>query len=90
MPNRAVTPLAQLQGREYAMLYPYRDDGSGPGPHYLESGPLTMYRSLEIEHIPLPVGDYCYSFTVEDVFRNEWETELVRVHWDGQRLTVVE
>ena len=90
MPNRAVMPLAQLQGREYEILYPYYSaEGERTG-YYLESRPLTMYRALELEHMPLPVGDYCYSFSVEDVFRNHHETELVRVHWDGERAIPVE
>lgn len=90
MPGRAVISLHQLQGREYQLLYPYCDgDGVQRGLDRL-SDYLTMYRGLYVEYTPLPAGEYYCRYTVKDIFRRDYSTELVKLYWDGRKYNLAE
>lgn len=90
MPNRAVISFQQMQGRDYRLLYPYCDESGIWQNHYRLGNSMTMYRSLDVEYVPLPAGEYYCGYTVEDIFRHEYRTELIKLYWDGQRYTLAE
>ena len=87
--NRNVKPLSQLAGQEYRLMYPV----DGIEDHYTRfesSKKLTMYRSLELEDMPLPEGQYYLQFIVFDLFMRPMELERIEVSWDGETLSFPE
>ena len=90
MPSRSVISFNQMQGQEFRLLYPVNKENDAQRDYYITSAPLTLYRSIEVEYAPLPVGTYYCSFTVEDIFKCEYETELVELYWDGSEFTAAE
>ena len=83
MTNRNVTELSKLAGREYRLLYPI----DGNLRFFETSAPLTMYRSLEVEEITLPAGDYFIEYEVDDMFERPFVLDRVKLHWDGKEIT---
>ena len=89
MPSRTITSLYRVSGQEFRLLYPcYSLDGEPDG-KYTSSNPLTMYRAMEIDEVPLPVGTYYCNFTVRDIFGHHAHTALIGLTWDGQTFSVV-
>ena len=81
--NRSLKPLAMLVGREYRLLYPV--DGAGTAYH--DSAPLTMYRSLDVQEVPLPAGTYFLEYEIVDVFMHSTVLDRVEIQWDGNTMT---
>ena len=84
MPDRSIISFNQMQGREYRLLYPCCDDDGAKTESFQFSDTMTMYRGLEVDYAPLPVGEYYCSFTVRDIFRRSHTTQLVKLSWDGE------
>lgn len=88
MPNRVVISLQQMQGQDYRLLYPCCNDDGSRQKNYRFSDIMTMPRVLYVEYAPLAPGTYWVGYTVEDIFRREYRTPLVKLYWDGERYTV--
>jgi len=88
LPNRNVQSLAQLAGREYQILYPVITGSEEEIWH--ASGPLTMYRSLEVKETSLPAGSYEMDYMVNDIFGRTHVVDTVKMYWDGQTVTFPE
>ena len=87
-PNRGVKSLSMLQGQEYRLLYPVYT-GQDDGRTVYEAGePMTMYRGLRIEEIPLPPGVYACDFVMENCFFQSYRTELIKMYWDGSAFSI--
>ena len=88
--NRSVEPLSALAGQEYRFLYPVDGQGDGDEAYYQLSQPMTMYRSLEIEEIPLPEGTYYLEYEVDDIFMRPYLLDRIEFYWDGENMTFPE
>ena len=86
--NRSVKPLSALVGQEYCFLYPV--DGEDGDAGYQSSEPLTMYRKLDVEEIPLPEGTYYLEYEVIDMFMRSFVLDRIEFHWDGENMTFPE
>ncbi len=80
--NRSVRPLSALTGQEYQLLYPIYG-----GADYQFSKALSMYRSLDVQEIPLPPGTYYLQYEIDDVFLRQTFAEMIEIHWDGEKMT---
>ena len=87
--NRNVKLLSQLAGQQYRLMYPV-DGTEDSRTRYESSQKLTMYRSLELEDMPLPPGRYYIQFIVYDLFMRPMEMERIELNWDGQTLSFPE
>lgn len=76
--NRNVMSLSQVAGREYNLLYEVHGEKRGSRP-YLYSPTMIMYRSMKLEEIILPPGDYFIDFTIYDVFMRPMRMETVEL-----------
>jgi len=85
--DRSVKPLAMLSGQEYHLLYPILWEGGG---HtlYESSAPLTMFRALDVEEIPVPPGTYYLQYEIEDVLMRRATLPAIELQWDGEHMTV--
>lgn len=84
--NRNVKLLSQLAGQQYRLMYPV-EGTEDSRTRYESSQKLTMYRSLELEDMPLPPGRYYIQFVVYDLFMRPMEMERIELNWDGQALS---
>ena len=82
--NRNVVPLAQLAGQEFSLLFPVDGTGDSDKTLYEASGPMTMYRSLEMTAKPLPPGTYYLEYWVEDIFLRHLPIGRAEIVWDGE------
>ncbi len=80
--NRSVRPLSALTGQEYQLLYPIYGSAD-----YQFSKALSMYRSLDVQEIPLPPGTYYLQYEIDDVFLRQTFAEMIEIHWDGEKMT---
>ena len=87
--NRNVKLLSQLAGQQYRLMYPV-DGTEDSRTRYESSQKLTMYRSLELEDMPLPPGRYYIQFIVYDLFMRPMEMERIELNWDGETLSFPE
>ncbi len=87
--NRNVKLLSQLAGQQYRLMYPV-EGTEDSRTRYESSQKLTMYRSLELEDMPLPPGRYYIQFIVYDLFMRPMEMERIELNWDGQTLSFPE
>ena len=84
MPNRNVLSLSAFSGREYQLCYPvFAESEEDDGRFSENSGVLSMYRSMEIEEIPLPPGEYAVRYVLTDLFGRKMPQEMIHVTWDG-------
>ncbi|MBQ8109126.1 MAG: hypothetical protein IJ124_03045 [Clostridia bacterium] len=88
LPDRSIRPLAMLAGQEYQLLYPIRQTNREGRTLYESSAPLTMYRALDVQEIPLPAGTYYLQYEVEDVFMRTTLLEPIEIQWDGSAMTI--
>ena len=84
--NRNVKLLSQWAGQQYRLMYPV-EGTEDSRTRYESSQKLTMYRSLELEDMPLPPGRYYIQFVVYDLFMRPMEMERIELNWDGQALS---
>ena len=87
--NRNVKLLSQLAGQQYRLMYPV-EGTEDSRTRYESSQKLTMYRSLELEDMPLPPGRYYIQFIVYDLFMRPMEMERIELNWDGETLSFPE
>ena len=87
--NRNVKLLSQLAGQQYRLMYPV-EGTEDSRTRYESSQKLTMYRSLELEDMPLPPGRYSIQFIVYDLFMRPMEMERIELNWDGETLSFPE
>lgn len=85
--NRSVRPLSSIMGQEYQLLYPIDGTGGSASTLYESSAPLTMYRSLDVQELPLPAGTYYLEYEIEDVFMRWTVLDRIEIHWDGKNMT---
>ena len=85
--NRNVKSLAQLAGREFRLAYEVANDKRSSKPFVL-SPPMTLYRSMKLEVITLPPGNYYIEFVVYDVFKRPMRMEMVKLQWDGKNVSI--
>ena len=85
--NRSVEPLSKLSGREYRLLYPIDGTEKSGKTDYQAGEPLTMYRALNVEEIPVPAGTYYLEYEVDDLFMRRTVLERIEIQWDGQNMT---
>ncbi len=90
--NRNVKSLSQIAGQEFSLLYQVKGSENirGGKPLYLSSPLMTMYRSLKVEERILPPGTYYLQFVIVDTFMREMCLDLVELHCDGQKMTIVD
>jgi len=89
MPGRNVQSLARIAGQEYQLIYPlYNEDFEKTENAFGEA--KTMYRSMDIEEIPLPPGTYYIVYTLTDIFGRESPLPGVELTWDGTQFTVTD
>ncbi len=83
--SRNVMSLSQFAGRDYRLIYPV-DGGTGPEDTQYEAGErMTMYRSLRVEIMPLPPGNYEIEYVVIDRFYRPITLERIEMIWDGEK-----
>ncbi len=87
-PYHNILPISQFQGRTYQLLYELYDLTRSGKVRYRRGPELTVYRSAEMHQEPLPAGTYYVEFLLDDIFCRTVETELIRMEWDGSRMTV--
>ncbi len=85
--NRSLKPLSQLVKLEYQLLYPIDGTAAGGKTVYRQSAPLVMYRSLDVQEIPLPAGTYYLEYEVDDVFMRTTVLDRIEIRWDGETMT---
>lgn len=85
--NRSVQPLSLLAGQEYQLLYPIDGAKRSGRPFYQSSAPLKIYRSLDVEEIPLPAGTYYLEYEIDDIFLQKKALDRIEFHYDGTRVT---
>ena len=85
--RRSVKPLSSIMGQEYQLLYPIDGTGGASATLYESSAPLTMYRALDVQEIPLPAGTYYLEYAIEDEFMRLTVLERIEVQWDGENMT---
>ncbi|MGX8705914.1 MAG: hypothetical protein ACSW8J_04970, partial [bacterium] len=85
--NRSVRPLSLLAGQEYQLLYPIDGANRSGRPSYRSSAPLKIYRSLDVEEIPLPAGTYYLEYEIDDIFLQTKALDRIEFHYDGRRVT---
>ena len=91
VPERSVLKLSDIQGQEYELLYPiYVEGAPADETHYIRGDSLTMYKSLDFGEIPLPAGEYYCAYVMRDCFRRVHRSDMVKMTWDGGKLTVAE
>ena len=88
--NRSLKPLAMLVGREYRLLYPVDGTAARGKTAYQNSAPLTMYRSLDVQEVPLPAGTYYLEYEIDDVFMRATVLERIEIRWNGETMTFPE
>ena len=88
--NRSVQPLSTLAGQDYQLLYPIDGSDADGEMDYEFSAPLTMYRALDVEEIPLPPGTYYLEYEIEDIFMRDTVLDRIEIHWDGENMTFPE
>ena len=87
-PNRSAKPLSRLQGQEFELLYQV-ETADDARTCYGFSEPLTMFRGLEVEEIPLPPGTYYCRYIVENCLMQRFRSEMVKLYWDGSAFSVM-
>ena len=86
--NRNVKDLSQVAGREYSLLYKI-DGRTGNGKTAYEIGsPKMLYRKMNVDISPLPIGTYFMEYTIYDVFMRPMELERVELYWDGKKMSI--
>ena len=86
--NRNVKTLAQFAGQEYQLLYEqYRDPATGKV-FYSSSEPRKMTRSLKVEEVVLPEGEYEIEFVIDDLFKRSMSLGKVGMEWDGNTMKI--
>ncbi len=85
--DRSVKPLAMLSGQEYRLLYPIRQEDQGGRTLYESGAPLTMFRALDVEEIPVPAGTYYLQYEIEDILMRHATLEPIEIQWDGAHMT---
>lgn len=90
VPNHNILPMSQFQGRTYRLLHPLYESQSKGKLRYQAGPELKMYRSLGIEDVPMPTGTYYGAFVLKDIFCRTHRTELIKMEWDGNKMTVQE
>ncbi len=89
--SRSVRPLSALLGREYRMLYPVDGTENGSGVRYESSRvPLKIYKALNVQEIPLPVGTYYLEYEIDDRFMRRTVLDRIEIQWDGENMTIPE
>ena len=86
--DRSVQPLSEFAGREYQLMYPVDAAKLDGGMTYAFSAPLTMYRALDVEEIPLPAGTYFLEYEIEDLFMRRTVLDRIEIEWDGENMTL--
>jgi hypothetical protein len=90
MPGRNVNSLVQIAGQEFQTAYPLHQEDSQKKKEYLYGSSQTMYRSMEVEQIPLPAGTYLLAFTLRDIFGRLFPYPAIELEWDGSRFTILD
>lgn len=90
IPNRNVTRMSDYQGWDYRLLYPVYTEDADDSTFYLEGNDQTMYRSILVESIPIPPGEYAIRYILTDINGREIPQEMVYLRWDGEAFTIIE
>ena len=85
--NRSVQSLSEIVGQEYQLLYPIDGTDADGAAAYEYSAPLTMYRALDVEEIPLPAGTYYLEYEIVDQFMRKATLDRVEIRWDGENMS---
>ena len=90
IPNRNVSRMSDYQGWDYRLLYPVYAENEDADTFYLEGDDQTMYRSILIESITVPPGEYAVRYILTDIHGREIPQKMVHLHWDGEVFTMQE
>ncbi len=85
--NRSLKPLTMLVNQEYRLLYPIESTMNSDRVIYQQSAPLTMYRRLDVEEIPLPAGTYYLEYEICDMYMRKALLDRIEIRWDGETMT---
>ena len=88
--SRGVTPLAQLAGRLFSLLYPKESAGKSGKTYYTAGDMITMPRALRFLKEPLPAGTYYLEYELRDAFLRKARLERIEIRWDGKRFSFPE
>ncbi len=82
--NRNVQSLSQVSGEEYFMLYEVQKRYENERTSYVYGPEMTIYRSLEVEEIPMPPGTYYLQYIIRDAFMRPIRLDWVPMTFDGE------
>ncbi len=87
--NRNVKSLSQMAGQEFQLVYAVDTENRNAQVYEASKG-QTMYRSMDVEEMVLPVGTYYLEFVISDFFLRTLKLERVEIEWDGEAISVPE
>lgn len=84
--SRSVKPLSLMQGQEFRLLFPVAGTGDNRD-SYIPGKEMQLGRTLPVEEITLPVGNYYLEYELVDIFMRMMVLDKIEMYWDGQAFT---